>query len=226
MQAESQAPVEGGKGLGWPQVLIIVLVAILVTAGVTLWLVKTYLFPSAFEPVTLDAREQQALEQKLESLDTTVSRHSEQAPSGQNDLQPEAYSEAGVSREIRFSERELNALLANNTDLARRVAIDLSDDLISAKILMPVDQDFPILGGRTLRLRTGVGFAYENGRPVVRLKGVSVMGVPLPNAWLGGLKNIDLVQEFGTDQGFWKSFADGLDAVQVEQGNLMIRLKE
>lgn len=226
MQADSTAPIERRKGLGWPQVLTIVLVAMLVTVGITLWLVKTYLFPSAFEPVTLDAREQMALERKLESLDSSVAKQPAQAGSGHNDLQPEAYSEAGASREIRFSERELNALLANNTDLARRVAVDLSDDLISAKILMPLDEDFPVLGGKTLRLKTGVGFAYDNGRPVVRLKGVSVMGVPLPNAWLGGLKNIDLVHEFGTDQGFWKSFADGLDAVQVEQGNLMIRLKE
>ena len=33
---------------------------------------------------------------------------------------------------------------------------------------------------------------YANGRPVMVLKGVSVWGVPLPNAWLGNLKNIDL----------------------------------
>lgn len=223
MQADSPAPVERGRGLGWPQVLTIVVIAMLVTAGITIWLVKTYLFPSEFQPVALDAREQQVLERKLQSLDQSI----ETTPTaGEQALQPEAYSETGASREIRFSERELNALLANNTDLARRVAIDLADDLISARILMPMDQDFPLLGGKTLRLKTGVGFAYDQGKPVVRLKGVSIMGVPLPNAWLGGLKNIDLVQEFGTDQGFWQAFAEGLEAVQVEQGQLMIRLKE
>lgn len=223
MEADNPTPVERGRGLGWPQVLTIVVIAMLVTAGITIWLVKTYLFPSEFQPVALDAREQQVLERKLESLDQGI----ETTPAaGEQTLRPEAYSETGVAREIRFSERELNALLANNTDLARRVAIDLSDDLISASILMPMDQDFPLLGGKTLRLKTGVGFAYDQGKPVVRLKGVSIMGVPLPNAWLGGLKNIDLVQEFGTDQGFWQAFADGLDAVQVEQGHLMIRLKE
>ena len=226
MQAESPAPAEQRKGLGWTQVLVIVLAAMLITVGVTLWLVKTYIFPSEFQPVALDAREQQVLDRKLENLGSTVSGEPAPALPGQQRLEPEAYSEAGASREIRFSERELNALLANNTDLARRVAIDLSDNLISAKILMPMDADFPILGGRTLRLNTGLGFAYDGGRPVVRLKGVSVMGVPLPNAWLGGLKNIDLVQEFGTDQGFWRAFADGLDAVQVQLGQLMVRFKE
>ena len=52
------------------------------------------------------------------------------------------------------------------------------------------------------------------------------MGVPLPNAWLGGLKNIDLIQEFGADPGFWKGFADGVAAIEVREGSLRIVLKE
>ena len=58
------------------------------------------------------------------------------------------------------------------------------------------------------------------------LKGVSLMGVPIPGAWLGGLKNVDLVQEFGDAQGFWKGFADGVEDIRVEEGALRIRLKE
>ena len=52
------------------------------------------------------------------------------------------------------------------------------------------------------------------------------MGVPVPNAWLGGLKNIDLVSEFGDTQGFWKSFAEGVDNIRVEEGKLVVKLKE
>ncbi|OPZ64218.1 MAG: hypothetical protein BWY83_03244 [bacterium ADurb.Bin478] len=61
---------------------------------------------------------------------------------------------------------------------------------------------------------------------MVVLRGVSIMGVPIPNAWLGNLKNIDLVQEFGGDRGFWKAFADGVDYIRVADGRLMIKLKE
>jgi hypothetical protein len=132
----------------------------------------------------------------------------------------------GAAREIALSERELNALLAKNTDLARKLAIDLSGDLVSARLLVPVDPDFPILGGQTLKVRAGVEVAYRTGKPVVILKGVSLMGVPLPNAWIGGLKNIDLVQEFGAEEGFWKSFAAGVDDIHVEEGRLVIKLKE
>ena len=116
--------------------------------------------------------------------------------------------------------------MAKNTDLARKLAIDLSDDLVSAKLLVPMDPDFPILGGQILKVRTGVEVAYRDSKPVVVLRGVSIMGVPMPNAWIGGIKNIDLVQEFGNDKGFWKSFADGVEDIRVEDGRIKIKLKE
>ncbi|MDH3378077.1 MAG: arginine N-succinyltransferase, partial [Gammaproteobacteria bacterium] len=53
----------------------------------------------------------------------------------------------------------------------------------------------------------------------------SIMGVPLPNAWLGGIKNIDLVREYG-DEGFWKAFDAGVEEVSVDEGRLRIVLKK
>jgi hypothetical protein len=58
--------------------------------------------------------------------------------------------------------------------------------------------------GRTLRVNAGVELCFANGRPLVKLKGVSLMGVPIPNAWLGNLKNVDLINEFGANPGFWQ----------------------
>jgi len=89
-----------------------------------------------------------------------------------------------------------------------------------------VDPDAPVLGGKTIKLTAGVEISYADGKPVVVLKGVSVWGVPLPNAWLGGMKNIDLVQEFGTEQGFWQAFADGVEEIEVKEGKVRVRLKE
>ena len=70
------------------------------------------------------------------------------------------------------------------TDLAERLVIDLADDVASAKLLIDLDPDFPFLGGKTLKVNAGAELAYENSRPIVVLKGVSVWGVPIPNAWL------------------------------------------
>ena len=221
------------RGLRWPQVVLIVLVTILVTIAATYWFLTSYVFAREFKPVELSVKEERVLEEKLRTLGYEVDvKQSQRNGDGSPEidergfLKPERYSEIGASREVSFNERELNALLAKNTDLAKKLAIDLSNDLVSAKLLVPLEEDFPVLGGKTLRFNAGVEMAYANEKPVIVLKGVSVMGVPVPNAWLGGLKNIDLVGEFGADEGFWKSFAEGVDNIQVEDGRIKIKLKE
>ncbi|MCG7908549.1 MAG: hypothetical protein JAY82_02125 [Candidatus Thiodiazotropha taylori] len=60
--------------------------------------------------------------------------------------------------------------------------------------------------------------AFRDANPVVILKSVSIKGVPNPNAWLGGLKNIDLVSEFADEQGFWAGFAEEVDNIRVVEG--------
>ncbi len=104
--------------------------------------------------------------------------------------------------------------------------IDLSDNLLSVKLLIPVDQEFPFIGGKTIKVTAGMELAFKNSHPIVMLKGVSLMGVPIPNSWLGGLKNIDLVKEFGHDEGFWKAFSEGVEEMHAEEGQFMIKLKE
>jgi hypothetical protein len=227
MNAEPQQPTPAKPRSIWT-ILGLMLLTVLLSVGITVTVVYFMLFPGDFKPVTLNPQEEQVLEQKLQRLDFSQRQtpRGSRPASSQPPLTPERYSEEGASREISLSERELNALLANNTDLAQRLAIDLSDNLASAKLLVPLDPDFPILGGKTLKLSAGMEMRYTSGKPVIILKGVSVWGVPLPNAWLGNLKNIDLVQEFGSDRGFWQAFADGVEEIEVKEGKLRIRLKE
>lgn len=217
-----------GKGFRGIHVLWIVLGTILITAAVTFWAVRTYIYAKDFKPVELSVEEQHELNGKLRMLgyqpEPVVTESAEETD--QKWLRPEAYDETGARREVTFSERELNALIAKDQQLARKLAVDLSDDLVSVRLLVPVDPDFPLLGGKTLRVAAGVEMAYKTERPRVMLKGVSVMGVPLPNAWLGGLKNVDLIGEFGDEQGFWSSFAQGVEDIRVVDGELKLKLKE
>lgn len=211
------------------QVFAIVAGVILITVLATVWIIKTWFFPSDFKPVALNGKEQQVLEHKLdrlEGLGGSGGLHLPTQDGAGEDLEPEVYSEENARREIRFSERELNALVARNTNLATRLAVDLSDSLASAKLLIPLDDDFPIMGGKTVKVAAGMELSYSAGRPIVILKGVSIMGVPIPNAWLGNLKNVDLVQQFGSDQGFWKTFAAGVEFIEVRDGELYLKLKE
>ncbi|MDO6460623.1 hypothetical protein Q4485_07940 [Granulosicoccaceae sp. 1_MG-2023] len=223
------------RGLGCFGIAGLMLLTIVLSVGVTFWLVKTQLFPAPFEPVALDRQEQQTLQDKLDAIGLgeivsaapkandrlTQTQRQESA-----ELTPEPYTEDPERRNISLSEKELNALLANNTDLAQRLVIDLADNMASAKLLVHLDPDFPFIGGKTLKVSAGTEIAFEDGKPVIVLKGVSVWGVPVPNAWLGGMKNVDLVEQFGDDGGFWQGFADGIADIRVSEGELHVRLRE
>jgi len=223
-----------GKGLSLGKMLVIAAAAMLITMIATLWLIKLWLFPAPFKPVTLTPTEEQKLEQKLTRIESLESRG--ETTSGQARVMrrrqaeetvatPAPYSEEGASREIVFSEKELNALIGRNPDLAGKVAIDLADDLVSATLLIPIQADAPLFGGQSMRVKTGFTVASKDGRPLVALRGLSVMGVPMPNAWLGQLKNIDLVKRYSTGGGFWQSFAGGIEAIDIREGRARIVLK-
>ena len=232
MQSSESTEKKSSK-MEWSQVLLIIISTILITIAGTYWVLKTYVFTTSFTPVELSDKEEKSLQTKLQAIgydaifSTQIPHENDQHAIDEDGfLKPEAYSEKNAVREITFTERELNGLLAKNTDLAQKVAIDLANNLVSAKLLIPLEEDFPVLGGKTLRLNAGIGMAYEQEKPIIILKGVSIMGVPIPNAWLGGLKNVDLVDEFGVDPGSWKSFSEGVENIQVSDGKINIKLKE
>lgn len=221
MTETSQAQ-EGKKGLG-AGVIILITIA---TTVLTVWLFMAWMFPKSFSPVELSKSEQVTLDKKMKALNLDLAA----IPSGKRGkttkvLEPQPYTEEGAKREVSFTEREINALIASNTDLADKVAVDLSPGLVSARALIPLDPDMPLVGGKTLKISAGVVLNFRDGKPVVMLKGVSLWGVPVPNDWLGNLKNVDLVAQYG-EAGFWKSFAAGVDSLAVGDGKLTVRLKE
>lgn len=219
-EATSSEPVQSAPDKNAWRTFGIVVITLAITLAVGYWLVTAYLFPTQFTPVQLSQTEQQQLDQKLRHLGVNSK------PSTKTTLEPEAYSEVGASREIHLSEKELNSLLAKNTDLASRLVIDLSDNLASAKLLIHLDPDFPLLGGNTIKVTAGMVLSLSNGKPIAILKGVSVWGVPLPNAWLGNMKNTNLIEEFGQAGGFWQAINDGVESIEVKEGMLRIKLKE
>jgi hypothetical protein len=224
------------RKVGWLKLILIVVSVAVVTSALTMILMMRYLFPKEFEPVKLSIQEENVLKAKVnqlqdaqftqrpdQELNAKIKRNQEEKSTP---LVPERYSEKGAKRTVSFTERELNALIAQNTDLAPKLAVDLSDNLASAKLLVPLDPTLPFVGGKTLKVTAGLELRYENQRPVIALKGISLWGVPIPNAWLGGLKNVDLVKEFGSQGGFWQIFSEGIEYIRVEDGQLTIKLKK
>ncbi len=150
---------ETRKGFSALQVFGIVVLVVVLTAVGTIFAARFWFFPSPFKPVMLSQQEEMKLDNKLQSFEMLVyspenkrgdNRSSENEKLSGGHLKPEAYTEVGASRTITLTEREINALLAKNTDLADKLAIDFADNLVSARMLIPVDTDFPILGGQVL----------------------------------------------------------------------------
>jgi len=212
------------------QVLLFVGLAVLATALVTAWWINQYLYAATFEPTRLTEAEQHSLDIKmaqLRQIDESGSSSSNPMvflPDGP--LEPEPYSEEGASREIRLTEREVNSLIAKDAEMARHVAVDLAENLVSVKLVVPVTEEMPLVGGKTLKLNFGVELSYANGKPVVAMQGISLGGVPLPSAWWGDIKHINLVEEFGGPGGFWDQFAKGVEDLHIQNGQLHITLKE
>jgi hypothetical protein len=210
---------------GLAGVVALLFVVVVATIAGTTWWVGRYVDADPLIPTRRREDEQRALDRKLARLDDP-GRASPRARPGEGPLEPAPYAEEDADREVRITERELNGLVARDDAVARRVAIDLSDDLVSVTMLVPFDRDFPLLGGKTLRIATGLELAYAADRPVVAIRGISLGGIPLPRAWWGDIKGKNLVEEFGTPGGFWDQFARGVDGIRVRDGELWIALRE
>jgi hypothetical protein len=58
------------------------------------------------------------------------------------------------------------------------------------------------------------------------LRGLSLWGFPVPNTWLGGIKNINLAWGFESKPGFWQTASVGMEIVEVADGRIItLRLK-
>ncbi len=215
---------------GAQQLVLFIGLAVLTTALVTAWWVNQYLYAATFEPTRLSESEQHVLDRKMAQLGqieeptSPTSLPHDSSPEGP--LTPEPYSEEGASREILLTEREVNALIAKDAEMSKHVAVDLSDNLVSVKLIVPVNDDVPVVGGKTLKVNFGVELSYANGKPVVAMHGISLGGVPLPSAWWGDIKHLNLVDEFGGAGGFWDQFAKGVDDLAIQDGQLRVLLKE
>ncbi len=186
-------------------ILILLLLAGLVGAAVAVWWVQR-----PMKPVELSEPEWQVVQEKLQPAEEEV--------------RPDDTYVPGV-RHIVITERELNGLLERETGMGDRVRFALDRGAINAYVALPVPEDFPLLGGVTVRARGRFAVDARESEPAVaRLEDVSVFGISLPSAWLGGIKGRDLIGEtLGTGDG---GLIPGIREFTVMPGEMRIELEE
>jgi hypothetical protein len=130
------------------------------------------------------------------------------------------------SKELRLTERELNGLLNANTELGNTIRLELGQDAINAYLAVPIPQDFPVGGGRIFRARGRFRLSLSKGEaPFAVLEDVTVFGLSLPKAWLGGLKGENLIADaVGKRNG--SPVFQGIKSLKVVPGALVLQVED
>ncbi len=213
--------------------LIALLLVIIATVALTLWWIQR-----PIKPVVLSAKEKAAVEEKLQhigggnapapapNLRGKAGAPSPVATSGAeaNPGQDRPYTPG--SKVLKLTEREINGLLNTNTDLGKSVRLEFAQDAINAYVAVPIPQDFPIGGGKMFRARGRFRVSLGNdATPYAILEDVTVFGLSLPKAWLGGVKGENLIgQAMGERNG--KPVLQGIKSLRVEPGALVLEVED
>ena len=130
------------------------------------------------------------------------------------------------SKVLKITEREINGLLNANTDLGKSVRLEFAQDAINAYIVVPIPQDVPVMGGKMFRARGRFRVSIGNGgTPYAVLEDVTVYGLSLPKAWLGGLKGENLLENaVGERKG--SPVLKGIKSLKVEPGALVLEVED
>lgn len=204
--------------------LLLFLLLIFATVAITLWWSQR-----PIRPVVLSAKEKATVEEKIKEIEGGTIPLKADAPGGQAPV-PSASGMPGAdgsyvpgSKVLRLTEREVNGLLNLNTELGEKVRLEFTRDAINAYFAIPIPQDFPIGAGTIFRMRGRFRVSIGGeGKPYAVLEDITIFGLSLPQAWLGGIKGENLL---GDALG-GGSVVQGIKSLKVEPGALVLEVED
>jgi hypothetical protein len=227
MQPTAPAPAAPAKKRRWFLYgcgsLLALLLLLVLTVVITIWWIQR-----PIKPVVLTEKEKVKVEEKLQRLSggSTPANNGERGSQVNiSPLKPEhTYTPGGKT--LQLTEREINGLLHQNTDLGDSVRIEFARDAVNAYVAVPIPKDFPVMGGRMFRARANFGLSVGNGgTPYASLQDLTVFGLSLPKAWLGGIKGENLLgNAVGTRNG--SPILQGIKSLRVEPGALVLEVND
>lgn len=202
--------------------LLGLLVVIVATVAITIWYIQR-----PIKPVVLSAAEKAVVEEKLQRVGAAPADASRPLlPEGGINLpEPDRPYEPG-SKVLRLTERELNGLLNANTDLGKTVRLEFGRNAINAYMAAPIPEDVPLVGGTMFRARGRFRVSLTEGAaPYAILEDVTVFGLSLPKAWMGGLKGENLLADM-LGQRSNGPVLQGIKSLRVEPGALVLEVAD
>jgi hypothetical protein len=215
--------------------VLALLLLIVVTVAITLWWLQR-----PIKPVVLSPPEKAAVEAKLRVIDQGAPAPSRSPASNSRRGLNSGSSSAGAGAEsnpgqgntyvpggkvLKLTDREINGLLNANTDLGKSVRLEFSQDAVNAYLAVHIPEDFPIAAGKMFRARGRFRLSIGNGgEPYAILEDVSVLGLSLPKAWLGGVKGENLISDAMGRKG--SPVFRGIKSLRVEPGALVLEVQD
>lgn len=222
--------------------LLALALIIVATAAITIWWIQR-----PIKPVVLSPKEKVVVDQKLQKLQgneaakpgTPAAPLTAGVNSGTRSAIPEASRGTGAeiddknlriyvpgSKSLKLTEREINGLLNENTELGKSVRLEFAQDAINAYLAVRIPDDFPIGGGKMFRARGRFRVSVGNsGEPYAILDDVTVFGLSLPKAWLGGIKGENLLGQAMGEGKQWRGIK-GIKSLRVEPGALVLEVED
>lgn len=125
---------------------------------------------------------------------------------------------------LRLTDREINGLLNQNTDLGDKVRLEFAKDAVNAYLAIPIPEDFPVGAGTIFRMRGRFRVSIGGqGQPYAILEDITIFGLSLPKAWLGGIKGENLLGEALGGEG---AVLQGVKSLKVEPGALVLEVED
>jgi len=216
--------------LGCAGLLVVVIVAAAAVVFTLWWSQRP------IRPVVLSPQEKAVVEKKIQEIGGgTVPL--EPAPAGESagpaipaasDAAPAPVVDSDRpyvpgSKTLKLTEREVNGLLNQNTELGDKVRLEFARDAINAYLAIPIPQDFPIGAGSTIRMRGRFRVSIGgSGQPFAVLDDVTIFGLSLPKAWLGGIKGENLLGDALGGQ----PVVQGIKSLKIEPGVLVLEVED
>ena len=199
---------------GWKKPLLVTACVIFgigaVTAASAAWWYHDNLSASPFRAVQLSRTEAQVLDQKVDTLKGSVKP---------------AEPVTDPAKTLVLSEREINGYLQEQ-GLGEQFKVSIKNGVIAATALVPVDNEVPVLGGHTVRVKISFNTKLDDKHHMaLSLADLSVGGISLPNAWLGNIKGMNVLAS-NNDDGVLKGFAAGIKDFQVRDGEVRVVLND
>jgi hypothetical protein len=224
------APPPTAKGNRWLLYgcggFLALLLIIVGTVALTIWWIQR-----PIKPVVLSPRERATVDEKLRRIEgggaggSKLGGRSETIQPGLEPEVPQRFYVPG-SKVLKLTERELNGLLNANTDLGKSLRFEFDQDAISAYLAVRIPDDFPVGAGKMFRARGRFRVSLGNGgKPYAVLEDVTVFGISLPKAWLGGIKGENLISEAMTGNS-QSPVLKGIKSLRVEPGALVLELED